>query len=250
MRKLKIAHLSDTHGLHRKMKPLERAVDVAVHSGDMTNIGGKQDVKDFLAWFGDLPADYHVFIPGNHDLCFDPERNGTEKYEFMTWPGWLMDYISDWQKTKTHFYLENSSCEIEGVKFWGSPITPWFHGDRWAFNKRRGEDIAEVWKKIDLDADVIITHGPCAHKGDFTHYTKEYVGCEDLTKRIKQIQPLLHLCGHIHEGHGWYYDQYSNYFNGCICNLNYDPINTAWIINANFDEKEINVLNEKIKGTV
>jgi Icc-related predicted phosphoesterase len=254
MKKLIIAHLSDTHGLHWRMPAIpavKQPIDVIVHSGDMTNVGGKSDVQSFLDWFVNLPAAYKVFIPGNHDLCFDPERNGTKgHYEFMDWPGWLMDEIDNFTKSENHFFLNNSSCTIKGVKFWGSPITPWFHGEHWAFNKRRGEEIAEVWKGIDLDTNVLITHGPCAHQGDFTHYTKEYVGCEELTKRIKQIEPLLHLFGHIHEGYGWTYNQYSNYFNGCICNLNYDPIREPWIIDANFDEKEVNILNETLKRTV
>ena len=35
---MKILHLSDTHGLHRKIKDLPNA-DVIVHSGDISNNG-------------------------------------------------------------------------------------------------------------------------------------------------------------------------------------------------------------------
>ncbi len=54
-------------------------------------------------------------------------------------------------------YLNDSGCEIEGVRFWGSPIQPEF--GNLAFNRKRGEDIKEHWDLIPLNTDILITHG-------------------------------------------------------------------------------------------
>ena len=52
--RMKILHLSDTHGLHRRIKDMPEA-DVIVHSGDISNNGTEEEVLDFLNWFIDLP---------------------------------------------------------------------------------------------------------------------------------------------------------------------------------------------------
>jgi hypothetical protein len=57
----------------------------------------------------------------------------------------------------TVIYLNDSGVEIDGLKFWGSPVQPYFHN--WAFN-RIGDDICKHWELIPLDTDILITHGP------------------------------------------------------------------------------------------
>jgi Icc-related predicted phosphoesterase len=114
---------------------------------------------------------------------------------------------------------------IEGLKIWGSPITPWFYGDRWAFNKHRGEEINNVWNTIPNDTDVIITHGPPAKIRDFIPSSREYVGCSDLLHRIQVIQPKLVCFGHIHEGYGLHKIDETTFVNASICDANYDPTN-------------------------
>lgn len=65
---MKIIHISDTHGCHRRLTDLPGA-DVVVHSGDFTMNGSEEEVLDFLNWFCGLPYDYKIFICGNHDDC-------------------------------------------------------------------------------------------------------------------------------------------------------------------------------------
>tara|TARA_Y100000296_G_C5174834_1_gene259491 strand:- start:2061 stop:2591 length:531 start_codon:yes stop_codon:yes gene_type:complete len=55
-------------------------------------------------------------------------------------------------------YLNDSSITIDGIKFWGSPIQPWFHD--WAFNRKRGNEIRKHWELIPTNTDVLLTHGP------------------------------------------------------------------------------------------
>ena len=118
---MKILHLSDTHGLHHRIKDMPGA-DVIVHSGDISNNGTEEEVLDFLNWFIELNYSHKIFVTGNHDLClWDAE--GIEE---------LPDNI--------HF-LQDKGVEIDGVKFFGI-----------AYN--HSEEL------IPIGTDIVITHEP------------------------------------------------------------------------------------------
>ena len=171
--------ISDTHAQHRRVDIPDG--DVLVHAGDITRRGGLDDLADFNAWLGTLPHRHKVVIAGNHDWCFVNSR-----FEAR---GCLTNAT----------YLQDEATEIDGVRFWGSPWQPWFLD--WAFNLARGVALQEVWAKIPIDTDVLITHGPPLGILDMTT-RGEPVGCEDLLARIDIVQPALHVFGHIHEGGG------------------------------------------------
>lgn len=203
--------------------------DLLVHSGDLTNIGRPSEVKEVLEWFKLIAHGYThgiVFIAGNHDKSFDPKFNYLDGQRKK--PDWLEEELAALPSNIR--YLENDHVVIEGVKIYGSPITPWFYGDRWAFNKHRGAEINEVWNGIEGDVDVIITHGPPARIGDFIPSTREYVGCSDLLHSIQVILPKLVVFGHIHEGYGIQTINDTTYVNASICDANYDPTNKPQII--------------------
>ena len=88
------------------------------------------------------------------------------------------------------YYLNNSGLIVEGIRIWGSPVTPYFLG--MAFNKKRGAEIKKVWDGVPSLTDILITHGAPAGilDGGF--------GCEDLLERVKEIKPTYHLYGHSH----------------------------------------------------
>ena len=65
---MKILHISDTHGKHHQLRDLPEA-DVVVHTGDITEDGTEEEVKDFIEWFCSLPYKHKIFIAGNHDDC-------------------------------------------------------------------------------------------------------------------------------------------------------------------------------------
>ena len=245
---LNIVHISDTHGFHRKVKvPFG---DVLIHSGDISNRGEKYQVEDFIDWFVNQPHRYKIFIVGNHDICFDEHHplnvNHLEKHLMgenyyphkRPWLTNLLDNLPD-----NVFYLENSGCEIEGVKFWGSPITPWFGGEYWVFNKHRGHDIKQVWEQIPMGTDVVITHGPVMYKCDYIPHQQFFAGCEDLERRIQEVKPMLHLSGHIHEGYSWAYNGSTEFFNGSVLDGNYEMKNDPWEIELNIHFREVKVLN-------
>lgn len=245
MKKLILGHVSDLHNRHKQVS-LPKKLDVIICSGDISGRGRESEVESFFKWWKNLPYQYKILVAGNHDLCFDPMTNGIGA-GIKVYPDWLKDEIKSYEEVYGHYYLENNEVIIEGVKFWGSPVTPTF-GHGWAFNKNRGDDIKEVWKNIPMDTDVVITHGPVNCHVDYVPSNNYYAGCDDLRNRIKAVKPLLHLSGHIHEGYGYSYDQDTNYFNGSICNLSYEAVNAPWIIEADFDEHEIKILNYESKS--
>jgi Icc-related predicted phosphoesterase len=114
-------------------------------------------------------------------------------------------------------YLEDDEVTIDGVRFYGSPWTPVFFD--WAFMKKRGADIAEVWKKIPQGLDVLITHGPpqgilddaASYRGGGGE--PSHAGCADLRARVRFVKPKLHFFGHIHMQQGVFEEDGIRYVN-------------------------------------
>lgn len=235
---MKIVAISDTHGMHRQITHIPDG-DVLVHAGDISNVGEKDQVEDFVSWISSLPHKHKIFIVGNHDRSFDPKFNreinpywdaettaifNTAKKK----PFWLQDLLTSLEGTSTH-YLEDNEVVIDGVKFWGSPWTPWFHGDYWGFNKHRGEEIQKVLKLIPQDVDVLITHGPPAHKLDWCG-PDGAVGCHDLINTINQIKPKYNIFGHIHESYGVISNAHTTFVNASTLNENYQIANEPIVL--------------------
>jgi Icc-related predicted phosphoesterase len=178
---MKITTISDTHGLHHQIHL--PGGDILIHAGDVCNRGTAAEALDFMNWFSNQNYAYKIFIAGNHDFYFENEQNTTIK-------SLLPESV---------YYLNDSGITIEGISFWGSPITPEFHN--MAYNRKRGVDIAKHWELIPSDTDVLITHGPAYGILDTT-FQNLNVGCVSLLTKIEQINPLYHIFGHIHEGFG------------------------------------------------
>lgn len=201
---MKFVAISDTHGQHKGLA-LPKG-DVVIHAGDISSRGKEHEVIDFLDWFKDLDFKYKIFIAGNHDFLFEKEM--AERITEIIPEGVI--------------YLKDSEATIEGIKIWGSPITPWFHD--WAFNRKRGEEIAKHWDLIPNDVDIILTHGPAYGLLDKTIYG-DCVGCEDLLKAINRIKPRFHVCGHIHERYGIIPFGHTTFINASVMDHRYRRVN-------------------------
>lgn len=253
---MRITHISDTHNKHNQLNGKLPGGVLLIHSGDISSLGRQHEVEQFIKWFGKQDYMHKVFIAGNHDMTFDREillRNKLAHFEGRTdydtecaegKPEWLVEILDNLPDNV--YYLENSSIKLEGINIWGSPYSPSF-GYGWAFNKNRGNDIAQCWNEIPIDADIVITHTPIYGYNDRASNTNENVGCADLYHRIKEVQPHLHFCGHIHEAYGWktmgltsWYDLQT--FNGCSCNLRYEAENAPITFDYNFESGEINFI--------
>lgn len=195
---MKILHISDTHGCHRRLRDLPDA-DLVVHSGDFTMNGGQQEAIDFLNWFCDLPYKHKIFICGNHDDC-------------------LYGANIDGLDSNVH-YLCNSGVEIEGVKFYGVPM---FMED--CITDRQSRN----YERIPSDTDVLITHSPAYGILDFDDGIN--YGSEELLARLSAIQLKAHLFGHIHSQHGVEVIGGTIFSNGAIMNSNYDDLNAPQIV--------------------
>lgn len=173
--------IADTHGLHHQLTLPEG--DLIIHAGDVSRRGEVHEIKDFLNWFQDLDYRYKIFIAGNHDFFF--ERSSKAEIDALIPAGVI--------------YLCDSGITVEGIRIWGSPVTPTFFN--WAFNRDRGADISRHWDLIPHDTQLLITHGPVFGILDKT-VRGEHVGCEDLLKKVQEIKPTYYIGGHIHESYG------------------------------------------------
>lgn len=184
----KIVIISDTHNQHERLSIPEG--DILLHAGDLSVLGKYEKVEKFLHWMEWLPHTHKIFIAGNHDLLF--EDNPTLARQ-------LLDDVVGVT------YLQDSSVTVEGLKIWGSPWTPRFYD--WAFNVDAAM-LHRKWENIPEDTDIIMTHGPANGIGDRAPRNNgigfEHTGCPDLKRKIIEINPTLHVFGHIHEDYGIY----------------------------------------------
>ncbi|QOD60890.1 metallophosphatase domain-containing protein [Polaribacter haliotis] len=200
---MKIILISDTHGNHNFRIPKG---DVLIHAGDVSSRGRKTEIDAFIKWFQSQPHKHKIFIAGNHDFYFEEAIKNNIEINFL-------DLI----------YLNDSGCEIDGIKFWGSPIQPTFFD--WAFNRKRGEEIKKHWDLIPNDTDVLITHGPPHKILDLTK-KEEYVGCKELKNKVLEIKPKLHVFGHIHEAYGKTVRNNTVFVNASLLDNKYRNVNS------------------------
>ena len=221
---MKMTYISDTHGKHEHLTSkaynnILGSGDVLVHAGDCTNVGKVGEIKDFLDWFSNTDYTHKIFIAGNHDFGFE-----------------LVHDIAPEYKEKGVHYLFDSEVVIDGLKFYGSPWQPEFYD--WAFNLPRGEKLAEKWSLIPGDTDILITHGPAYGMLDWVP-SNQQVGCQDLFHRVMEVQPKIHVCGHIHCAYGQKYFNGVEFLNASVLNERYQYENKPIKLEFDVEEKKI-----------
>jgi len=210
---MRIVCISDTHGDHARVELPPG--DVLVHAGDITAHGEKADLTQFLDWFSAQPFEHRLFIAGNHDRFLENQPERTQE---------MVDAAGV-------TYLNDSGHCIDGVRFWGSPITPRFYD--WAFMRDPGADIERHWEVIPEDTQVLVTHGPpwgILDKIQRSADVFEHTGCESLAERIQQVRPAYHVFGHIHEEFGRTTKDGVHYLNVSTMNNAYRISNAPVII--------------------
>jgi Icc-related predicted phosphoesterase len=175
---MRIVLISDTHRLHRQLEVPNG--DLLVHAGDFTFYSKPPSiVSDFNAWLGTLPHRHKVVVPGNHEFILEEPRNR----------GAITNAI----------LLIESSVEVEGIRIWGSPVTPLYGG---AFGKSRPEDRQKHWAQIPDGLDILITHTPPFAILDHGGSAERREGCPQLLEAVFRAFPRVHVFGHIHAGYG------------------------------------------------
>ncbi len=246
---MRIACFSDTHNKHKAITLPE--CDIAIFAGDLSSVGHKHEVDSFLRWFNkQTQCTHRVFVAGNHDKSFD--KRFFHKYEdhdlFETnydkgKPGWLLEMLEQAKVIYNTHYLENNYVTVEGLKIWGSPITPSFYREYWAFNADRGSEIQQYWDTIPTDADIVVTHGPVYGKLDYVPESGEYVGCVDLKKKMEEVKPVLFVSGHIHSGRGAILTPNTNYVNASILNNRYEKEAEAYLFELDVDNYSLKYIS-------
>ena len=181
---MRIVCFGDTHGYHKKVQIPHG--DMLIFAGDYTKDHTEDEIGQltrFNEWLGKFRHSHKLTIAGNHDWFFHFNHH----------------YATNLVTNAT--YLNDSMTTIDGLKIWGSPITPYFRG--WAFNRHPGPEIQRHWDMIPDDIDILITHGPPAGILDKVE-SGEKVGSVDLKNTINErLNSLkLHVFGHIHPAWG------------------------------------------------
>jgi Icc-related predicted phosphoesterase len=175
-----IVILSDTHELHREVEV--PAGGLLVCCGDFSMFSKSlAAIEDFNDWLGELPHRHRLVVFGNHEFYFeaDPARRS-----LITNATVLVD----------------EAITIDGLKIYGSPITPLYGG---AFGKSNAEDTRRHWRQIPDDTNLLITHGPPHMILDRSPGQREHAGDPELAARVKELKHLrLHCFGHVHGAYG------------------------------------------------
>lgn len=214
---MRLVCLSDTHGRHRDLRIPEG--DLLLHAGDFSKRGTPAEIRDFNDWLAKLPHPHKVVIAGNHDFLFERE------------PDVARELLS------AATYLEDSGVVIDGLKIWGSPVSPRFFD--WAFNRSRGPEICTHWAQIPPATDLLLVHGPPAGILDRT-WLGQHVGCQDLKQVVAALKPACVVFGHIHEGYGHVRQGETLYVNAASLDQRYRPVHSPIVLD--WEAGQISVL--------
>jgi Icc-related predicted phosphoesterase len=212
--KTKICAISDVHCKWNKIVIPE--VDILISTGDYSFLGEAHVVRDFHKWMNKQPAKVKISLQGNHEKWVEKNFLEAKQIAEEACPG-------------VHF-IDEGLIEVEGLKIWCSAITPYFCN--WAWN-RHEEDIKEHWDKIPDGMDIIATHGPVwmildsfpAFDNQLGEWIIRHVGCQELYARVLEVNPKVHICGHIHESYGTVVHNGIAFINASICNKDYKAVN-------------------------
>jgi Icc-related predicted phosphoesterase len=190
-RPIRIVCISDTHEWHRDVSVPDG--DLLIHAGDFTFWNHVSKIQDFNNWLGELPHRYKVVIPGNHDRVFNKDPS-------------MRALITN------AVLLINESVRLCGLNIWGSPVTC----DDAAYGHTRRDERAKLYASIPKDTHILVTHGPPFGILDREPGSHRREGCTELRLAVMQLQPRLHVFGHVHAGYGTYKNETTQFVNAAL----------------------------------
>lgn len=222
---LRLLCISDTHDQHMFMpRSLPRA-DILVHAGDFTCRGSRDELESFTAWTEMLltsgTVQDVVFVAGNHELSLELAAKRPAVLRCQE------EMKRRLVEREHHHYLQDSGCEVRGVRFYGVPWCTRFGRD-WAFQLADVPcELGERYALIPEDSHVLVTHQPPEGQGDRNECDTR-AGSRMLLERVMATRPLVHVFGHIHTGHGLSTrpekDIGTLFINAAICDEDYKPV--------------------------
>jgi len=196
---VRLVLISDTHELHRELDIPDG--EILIHAGDFTMFSkSPHPISDFNRWLGELPHRHKIVVPGNHEFFLeaDPVKRS------------LLSNAS---------VLINEGIEIDGLRIWGSPVTPSYGG---AFGLSFTADRRRLYAQIPKDTDVLITHGAPYGILDSTPDSGVHSGCQELLDAVMRIHPKLHVFGHVHGAHGIFETSQTTFVNAAMLGIDGD----------------------------
>jgi predicted phosphohydrolase len=196
---LRLVLLSDTHELHRAIEVPDG--NILIHAGGFTMFSeSMEEVADFNKWLGELPHRYKIVVPGNHEFFLEADP-------------------SDCFMLDNALVLINEGTEIEGLRIWGSPVTPMYGG---AFGLSSAKDRKRLYAQIPQNIDVLISHGPPYGILDSDPVSGLHQGCHELLDAVMRVRPKLHVFGHIHGAYGVFQTEHTTFVNAARLGLHRD----------------------------
>jgi uncharacterized protein len=183
---MRLLIISDTH---LEFPPLESMpnADIFIHAGDWTQIGYRHSKVEFALFekfLSEVREKYPIVLAlhGNHDLGFS-------NHLWMQWGVTPIDGVT---------YQHPSGLTVHGVA-----LAPAFDKPelllKWQFMTIDEAEEEAAW---DFEyVDIVVSHGPPFGYVDLTHSGKR-IGSREAISYIRQKQPKLFICGHVHEAAG------------------------------------------------
>mmetsp|Transcript_25727 Transcript_25727/g.45149 ORF Transcript_25727/g.45149 Transcript_25727/m.45149 type:complete len:249 (-) Transcript_25727:36-782(-) len=217
--------ISDTHGKTSKLTVPPG--DILLHCGDFCRKGGSlEQVEAFNDFLRLQPHAAKIVIAGNHDFCFDH----SSFFYLKATHGLKATYMPlDPQQTLTSAtYLKDSGFVLCGYKIWGSPWVPRF--SKTAFSiPADSATLRERRQEIPRDTEILMTH--CPPQGVLDLSRKGVAGgCLRLAERVREVHPLVHVFGHIHEGYGYLQTRRTLFINAASVTKNYRGVNAPFVV--------------------
>jgi len=216
---MKITCTADLHG----NVPETIGGDLLIIAGDITARDTHGEYDNFRQWLRCQDYTMKIVIGGNHD-------NGFVVTECLDMTRVYCDGAT---------YLCDEGIEFQGVKIWGTPWSPWFHGvnPRCKAFMDKENKIKKKFDMIPEGTDILISHCPpfgiLDSVSDWHTGEVKCVGSASLLERIGIVKPKLCVFGHIHE-HGGKQMLYKHIGPNTLC------------INASYVDERYRVSNEPI----
>ena len=199
-----ICAISDTHSLEAELTI--PPCDLLIHCGDWSFFGKSEKAMDrFIEWFAEQPARHRLLTCGNHEY---PVQADPAKWR---------------RRVRNATLLLNESITNQGIKLWGSPVSP-VDG---AFGMSSEAEREKLYATIPEDTDILITHG--APKGILSGEG----GCAALRRAVIRVKPRLHCFGHVHSAYGVLPTKSTLFVNAAIMDEDGAPSRKPILLNFN-----------------
>lgn len=192
--------------------------DVLVLAGDLL-ADAPPDAADPVGWqaerlreldalLADLPYRLTLLVAGNHDgvLQARPELG---------------------RALRGARYLADEPCEVEGLRFYGSPWQPGLAHH--PFFLPDGAPAHARYRTIPAGLDVLVTHTPPWGVLDVWEPPAR-LGSRMLMARVVAARPRVHVFGHVHPSYGACARDGTRFHNVAMCDGEGAPVNPPQVI--------------------